>query len=89
MTLPDAAPGYWLYETSGVLRPVVLAYLRGEDLDTRQCAIMRAYLRQWASGDWKGSAPVAALRLACDNLTTRAAIERWISAACALGMDPL
>ena len=82
-------PGYWVCETSGVLRPVVEAYLRGDPLDGRQCAIMRAYLRQWVAGPWAPSGVLAKLRSECDGLTSREAIRAWLSLAVCEGIDPL
>ena len=41
------APGYWMNETSGVLRPAVEAYLFHEDLSHEHIATLRAYFRQW------------------------------------------
>ena len=43
---PDA-PKFWMWETSGVLRPAIMAYIDGHTLTAAQCATMRAYLRQW------------------------------------------
>ena len=38
-------PGYWMYEASGVLRPVVEKYVEGRWLDPDEIAVMRRYLR--------------------------------------------
>lgn len=43
----ENAPGYWMDETSGVLRPAVEAYLHGRDMTPEEIVAMRAYLRQW------------------------------------------
>jgi hypothetical protein len=84
-----AVPGYWMGETSGVLRPAVAAYLNGEPMTAAQIAAMRAYLRQWiAAPVWQGPT-IAALRAAVDDLTNRNAIERWIDIAIDAGLDPL
>lgn len=89
-TARDDRPGYWMHETSGVLRPVVEAYLAGDPLTTMQIATMRAYLRQWiAAPAWKGSAEIVALRARIEGLTDRAAIDRWLDDAEVLGIDPL
>lgn len=40
-------PGYWMNETSGVLRPAVEAYLNGTEMTPGQIVAMRGYLRQW------------------------------------------
>jgi hypothetical protein len=90
-----SAPGYWQHETSGVLRPVVEAYLVSDRLTPDQIATMRAYLRQWImSPVWDanphgGHGALAALRERIDTLTTQNAIDRWIDDADALGFDPL
>lgn len=44
--VPGFVPGFWMNETSGVLRPAVEAYLRREPMTPNQIAAMRAYLRQ-------------------------------------------
>ena len=83
------APGYWMYETSGVLRPAIIAYLSRADLTEQQIAAMRAYLRQWIMAPgWRG-AFVESLRSQIDGLTTRARIRDWIDQATDAGADPL
>lgn len=82
-------PGYWMYETSGVLRPAVETYLYGEPMTAAQIAAMRAYLRQWIFAPvWQG-AEVGELRERIDGLTTREAIAAWLDDADACGIDPL
>lgn len=82
-------PGYWMHETSGVLRPAVEAYLEHREMTPEQIAAMRAYLRQWiASPLWRG-ADIDFLRLGIDGLTTRDAIDDWLSLALDAGIDPL
>lgn len=83
-----ATPGYWMYETSGVLRPAVEAYLSGAALSPAQIAALRAYLRQWIAADWHGDG-VIALRARIDTLADRHAIARWLADAIDLGIDPL
>ena len=94
------APGYWMHETSGVLRPAVEAYLAGGTMTPEQIAAMRAYLRQWImSPVWDqypyatedDLAAVAALRRLVECLTSRVMIEAWVTLAGAesIGMDPL
>lgn len=98
----SAAPGYWMYETTGVLRPAVEAYLkpseRGCEMTPQQIATMRAYLRQWImAGVWDmnphaGAAErawLAAMRDRIEALNSRAAIERWLNDALEAGIDPL
>jgi hypothetical protein len=84
----DIRPGYWMFEESGILAPVVHAYLRGEALNGMQIAIMRAYLRQWIAGDFRGP-EVDDLRARVNDLTTREAISRWLYDADCACIDPL
>jgi hypothetical protein len=91
-------PGYWMAETTGVLRPAVEAYLTGAPLTEQQIAMLRAYLRQWIfSPVWDrnphaspaAAASLAKLRAGISKLTSRDAIDVWIHAATASGLDPL
>lgn len=83
-------PGYWMFETSGVLRPAISAYLNREPLDDEQIAAMRAYLRQWIEkGAWDGGPTVETLKRSVDGLTSRQAIHAWLEKALAVGIDPL
>lgn len=81
-------PGYWMYETSGVLRPVIEAYLRGDDLSREQIAIMRVYLRQWLTERWQGRY-VPFLRARVDDIQTMATLRAWLATAESMGIDPL
>ncbi len=83
-----SAPGYWLYETSGVLAPVVEKYLDGRWLDLDEIAIFRRYLAQWMSGPWQGSA-VAELRERVAQIRNRVELESWLRDALDMGIDPL
>jgi hypothetical protein len=78
-------PGYWMNETSGVLRPAVEAYLNREPMSEGEIAAMRAYLRQWIAGFF-GAADLAGR---VDKLTSREAIEDWLDDATEIGIDPL
>jgi hypothetical protein len=98
MNAADEAPGYWMYETSGVLRPAVEAYLNHEPLTGQQIAALRAYLRQWIMASaWdrnphaspKTNANFAEMRAAVDGLTSREAIASWLTRAIDMGIDPL
>lgn len=82
-------PGYWMNETSGVLRPAVEAYLRHETMTCEQVAAMRAYLRQWIDAPgWTG--PNAQfLRQSIDDVTSQPAISSWLAIAAEEGIDPL
>lgn len=81
-------PGYWMDETTGVLRPAVEAYLHGEQMTEAQIAAMRAYLRQWIAGPWMGPL-IDQLRTSVDDIHTQADISRWLFYAIAADIDPL
>lgn len=81
-------PGFWMDETSGVLRPAVEAYLRGEPLSDEQIAALRAYLRQWIAAPWIGPG-IESLRAKVDRLQSREAIDNWLDDASVEGIDPL
>jgi len=82
-------PGYWMNETSGVLRPAVEAYLMHDEMTPGEIAAMRAYLRQWIMHPgWLGPG-VEELRRGIDGLTSRQAIERWLDRALSENIDPL
>jgi hypothetical protein len=88
--IPDGfTPGYWMHETSGVLRPAVEAYLHGEPMTPEHIAAMRAYLRQWMRGGWGPEAEVQALRERVDTIRTQADVRRWLRDADELCIDPL
>jgi hypothetical protein len=80
------APGYWMYETSGVLRPAVESYLSGLPMTPEHIAAIRAYLRQWMDGPWQG---VHELTERVDAIRTRASLSAWLHDALDLGIDPL
>jgi hypothetical protein len=89
-----SSPGYWMYETSGVLRPAVEAYLNGEAMTDDEIAAMRAYLRQWIAGPWKAQPGAEQrildnLRLMVDGLVSRETIRIWLDQAEAISIDPL
>jgi hypothetical protein len=97
-TRARALPGFWMNETSGVLRPAVEAYLNHEPLTADHLAALRAYLRQWiGSPAWDQNphagpeehAWLAGMRADRDGLTSRQAIERWLEGAIDAGLDPL
>jgi hypothetical protein len=89
VTATDTLPGYWMHETSGVLRPAVLAYLDGKALTGEHVAALRAYFRQWIGAPhWYGP-DIEALREGVNALTSRTAIERWLSLALESGIDQL
>ena len=85
----EQAPKFWQYETSGVLKPVVIAYLEGTPLTDRDIAIMRAYLKQWVDSPvWSGP-PIYALRVNVRKIRSRDDINTWLEAALDAGIDPL
>jgi hypothetical protein len=82
-------PGYWMHETSGLLRPAVVAYLSGGPMTAEQITLVRAYLRQWIDAPvWQGSS-VDLLRATVGNLLTRENIESWLEIAALEWIDPL
>lgn len=88
------APGYWMWETSGVLRPAVEAYLNSEPMTSEQIAAMRAYLRQWIEADWMAMPGAQQrildnLRAMVDGLVSRETLSIWLMQAEAFGIDPL
>lgn len=94
----ESAPGYWMYETSGVLRPAIEAYLHGGPMSEAQIAAMRAYLRQWIGAPAWDQNPhagpeerawLARMRARIDDLVSRKAINDWLDDALDGGVDPL
>lgn len=88
MNAPVFIPGYWMNETSGVLAPVVQKYLSGRDLSDVELRVMRAYLRQWMRGDFRGPR-VETLRRQIDHIQTTSALRWWFDVALEEGIDPL
>lgn len=80
--------GYWMNETSGVLRPVVERYLNGGALNANDVAVMRAYLRQWMAGSFRGPM-IDDLRARVDEIRTTDDLVRWLEDALDAGIDPL
>lgn len=83
------APGYWMNETSGVLRPAVEAYLSGDPMSEDHIAVTRAYLEQWIYAPVWAGAGIVDLRERVGGLTTREAISAWLGDALDAGTDPL
>lgn len=81
-------PGYWMNETSGVLAPVVRKYLNGDELDPAEVGTMRAYLRQWMTGDFRLPA-TDRLRVDVETIATTADVRAWLGRALDAGIDPL
>lgn len=82
-------PGYWMYETTGLLRPVIEDLVHGKPLSPPQIELMRQYLHQWVYADGFFGPEVDQLRLSVLAITTRADIDRWIAQAIKVGIDPL
>jgi hypothetical protein len=92
------APKYWANEQGGTLAPVVVRYLKGKLLDTRDIVIMCAYLRQWFDSPvWNmnplnshaDSQSLETLRQRVHAIATQADIRRVLKDALELGIDPL
>lgn len=83
------APGYWMHETGGDLRPAIEAYLTSEPMTQRQIDLMRDYLKQWIMGPWHPTISLDALRMNVNWLYSREAIDKWLEAAEMEGIDPL
>ena len=83
-----AAPGYWMNETSGALRPAVEAYLNDWPMSAAHVAALRAYFRQWMAADWAGPR-IEELRARIDSLDSKVKLERWLADALELNIDPL
>jgi hypothetical protein len=81
-------PGYWMNETSGVLKPVVEKYLRGEQLSQNEVACMIAYLRQWMAGDFCGP-EIDMLRVTVNAIVDHETLVAWLDEAMDAGIDPL
>jgi hypothetical protein len=82
-------PGFWMNEQSGVLAPVVKAYLKGDPLSLADVGTMRAYLRQWINAPvWHGE-PIEGLRRQIDTIFSREDIDAWLEGALDEGIDPL
>lgn len=96
--MSGGGPGYWMYETSGVLRPAVDAYLNNREMTVAQIAALRAYIKQWIMAPiWdanphagaEGRVWLANMRDRVDYLVSRQAITRWLDDALEGGIDPL
>jgi hypothetical protein len=78
-----------MYETTGVLRPAVRAYLKGKSLTTKDIAAIRTYLRVWVFAPEFDGDGVEALRQTVDGLDSREAIEDWLATARKEWVSPL
>ena len=78
-----------MYETSGVLRPAVRAYLKGRPMTAKDIAAIRTYLRVWVFAPEFDGDGVEALRLTLDGLVSRKAIKDWLTQARKEWISPL
>lgn len=101
LPLPGSAlaPKYWMSEVSGILRPVVRAYLNNpESLNDHDVIVLAAYLDQWvASPVWDMNPShdeislqaLAFLRESVKRIRTPRDVSNWLRAALVHGIDPL
>jgi hypothetical protein len=89
MSQSRSDPDFWMYETSGVLRPAVRAYLKGKPMTAKNIAAIRTYLRLWVFAPEFDGDGVEALRQAVDGLASREAIEDWLTLARKEWISPL
>jgi hypothetical protein len=87
-----------MYETSGLIRPALGSFLAGGEMSDEHITIMRAYFRQWIMATAWDENPhggvekrtwLQNMRNRIDSLTTREALQDWVSDATNAGMDPL
>jgi hypothetical protein len=87
--MADDRPKFWMNESTGILAPVVEAYLVGDALTAEQVHLMRVYLRQWIDSPvWKGDA-IEKLRATVEHISNKTDITNWLDAAMDEGIDPL
>jgi hypothetical protein len=82
-------PDIWMYETSGLLRPAVRAYLKGKRMTAKDITAVRFYLTVWIYAPEFVGEGVEALRQGVDGLTSRKAIEDWLTTARKEWISPL
>jgi hypothetical protein len=78
-----------MYETSGIVRPAVKAYLEGKPMTAKDIAAMRTYLTVWIFAPEFVGDGIEALRQAVDGLISREAIEDWLALARKEWISPL
>jgi hypothetical protein len=79
-------PNHWMDESTGVLRPVVEAYLSGQRLSAEQLLVMRAYLHQWMEEPWK-TPMLDVLRTQIGDIATQEDLDRWVARALEADID--
>lgn len=81
-------PGFWMNETSGVLRSAVEAFLLQDGpLTVGQIVAVRAYLRQWMAAEWCGG-EVEVLRSSLEGIASRTDLSAWYHRALDANIDP-
>jgi hypothetical protein len=83
------ARGYWMNETSGILRPTVEAYLGGGELSETGLMVLRQYLERSITASNSRGEGVEGLRERIADLDTREKLEAWLDDALDIGIDPL
>jgi hypothetical protein len=94
---PWGLPAAWRDDVSGVLPAVVMAYHAAAlndapPLNPAQLELLRSYLEYVITAPcWRDSdqGEIAALRRRIATARTVAAIDRWLDACLAIGIDPL
>jgi hypothetical protein len=81
-------PGYWMNETSGVLRAPIMAYLQKEKLTPDQIELIKAYICQWIYADVWLSPKLGRLRKMASAIDSEEAIDNWLTEALCEGIDP-
>jgi hypothetical protein len=80
---------FWMYETSGVLRPAVRAYLKGKAITANDIAAIRTYLSVWIFAPEFDGDGIEALRQTVDGLASREASKDWLATARKEWVSPL
>ena len=81
-------PGYWAEET-GKLRPAVMAFLLGAELNADEFSLVVAYVRRWVAAQvWIGGEAIEDLRRKLYLAETTRQLHQWAAAASELGIDP-
>jgi hypothetical protein len=80
------APGYWMNETTGVLRPAVEAFLERGKLTGDAIAALRDYFRQWIASPVYAGPAIEELRASVELLDTRRALGEWVRRAAEVGV---
>lgn len=95
---PNGGPLFWSHETSGVLAPIVMAYLKRKPLTAEQLDILVEYCVHWINAPCWGGAEsdvhgdlaeeFADLRDRIKRITTARDLQRWCLDALDVGIDP-